>query len=124
MTDIDAPFYDTHLRDHPTTLTGSVTPGVNVDPIDVSAGLQMAATIGYSDWQAQMVAEHALLRWKRGEETSGQRLWLSEYPNDLTSWTMILAAAQAGATNPSDWDEQREDEANRRLDQDTAGAPL
>ncbi|ROR75996.1 hypothetical protein SAMN06295974_3858 [Plantibacter flavus] len=67
--------------------------GVNVDPVNVNAGLRMAATLGYSDSQAQMVAEHSLLRWKRGEEESGEKLWLSEYPRDLTSWKAILAAA-------------------------------
>ncbi|MFE6966917.1 hypothetical protein ACFVAJ_17535 [Agromyces sp. NPDC057679] len=67
--------------------------GVNVDPVDVGAGLRMAARLGYDDPAAQMVVEHSLLRWKRGEEESGERLWLSEYPRDLTSWKAILAAA-------------------------------
>ena len=78
------------------TFDGSpLTPGVNVDPVDVAAGVRAAATIGYDDGNAQMVAEHALLRHRRGEEESAQRLWLSEYPRDLTSWYVILAHACA-----------------------------
>lgn len=70
-----------------------LTPGVNVDAVDVAAGVRAAASIGYDYGKALMVAEHALLRHKRGEEESALRLWLSEYPRDLTSWYMILAHA-------------------------------
>lgn len=76
-------------------------PGRNVDLVDVPAGLKMAASLGYDDWQAQMVVEQALMRWRRGEEESGEKLWISEYPRDLTSWKAVLAAALApGQPNP------------------------
>lgn len=75
-----------------------LVPGVNVDPVDVGAGMRAAATLGYGDWQAQMVVEHALLRHKRGEEKSAMDLWLSEYPRDLTSWYAILATAVVAQT--------------------------
>lgn len=76
----------------------ALVPGVNVDPVSVGAGMKRAVELGYFDWKAQMVVEQALLRWKRGEEDSAQRLWLSEYPTDLTSWFAILAAAVATGT--------------------------
>lgn len=78
----------------------ALTPGINVDPIDVTAGLRVAATIGYDDTQARIVVLAALQRHQRGEEAGAQKLWLSEYPRDLTSWYIILAAAIAAATTP------------------------
>lgn len=75
-----------------------LTPGVNVDELDVSKGLAGAAKLGYDDSHAQIVAEAALFRHKRGEEESAQRLWLSEYPRDLTSWYAILAHAMVTLT--------------------------
>jgi hypothetical protein len=71
-------------------------PGHNVDRLDIAAGLREARLIGYDDGKALMVAEYALQRWARGEEDGAQQTWLHEYPNDLTSFTRILAAAAAG----------------------------
>lgn len=68
-------------------------PGVNVDHVDIAAGLCQAAKLGYDDAIAQMVTMYALQRHQRGEEDGAQRTWLSYYPSDLTSWYMILAAA-------------------------------
>lgn len=86
----------TATRTAPFTHHGeTLTPGVNVDVVDTGKGLRMATGIGYGDEAAQMVAEHALSRRARGEEDGAMRTWLSEYPTDLTSWYMILAAARA-----------------------------
>lgn len=74
-------------------------PGVNVDRVDVTTGLDAAKRIGYDDWRAQMVVEHCLMRHRRGEEEGAQQLWLSEYPHDLTSWLMILAHAIVAGTS-------------------------
>lgn len=73
---------------------GALTPGVNVDGIDIGAGLKAAAEkFGYGDQKAVIVVEMALQRHRRGEEESAMKLWLSEYPHDLTSWYAILAHA-------------------------------
>lgn len=81
------------------TVDGSpLKPGVNVDPVDISAGLRRAASFGYGDWKARMVVEAALCRHRRGEEESAMKLWLSEYPRDLTSWYAILASAVVSGT--------------------------
>jgi len=87
---------DARGRDH---VNGtSLTPGVNVDPVDIAAGLNQAATLGYDDATAQMVTQYALQRHARGEEEGAQRTWLGQYPRDLTSWYAILAAAVASGT--------------------------
>jgi hypothetical protein len=74
-----------------------LVPGTNVDRVDVAAGLKKAAELGYDDPMAQMVAEYALMRHRRGEEDGAERTWLSEYPHDLTSWKAILASAVTAA---------------------------
>jgi hypothetical protein len=71
------------------------TVGVNLDPIDVAAGLQQANSIGYGDGESQMVLHYALQRWARGEEEAAERMVVKAYKTDLTSWRMILAAAMA-----------------------------
>lgn len=73
----------------------ALMPGVNVDVIDVGAGLRKASDIGYDGLTDQMIVQHALMLWRRGEEASAERLWVHTYPRDLTSWYMILAAARA-----------------------------
>ena len=84
------------VRTEPFARAGEVlTPGVNVDLVDVGLGMQRAADIGYSDFKAQMVVQYALARHARGEEKGALGTWLAEYPNDLTSWYMILAHASA-----------------------------
>lgn len=69
-----------------------LTPGTNVDEVDVAAGMRLAAQFGYGDPEAQMVVEYALMRRRRGEEEGAQRTALS-HGIDLTSWYAILAAA-------------------------------
>ncbi len=78
-------------------MRNGLIPGVNVDRVNVAAGMAMAVTLGYDDAYAQMVTEYALMRHRRGEEQGAQRTWLSEYPRDLTSWEVILAYAIASA---------------------------
>lgn len=76
------------------TLSGApLEPGVNVDIVNIEAGLAVAARIGYDDPTARMVVTYALQRWQRGEEDGADRTWLSQYPTDFASWRMILAAA-------------------------------
>jgi len=75
-----------------------LVPGYNVDPVDISAGLECAVKIGYDDGIAEMVVVYALQRHQRGEEDGAERTWLAQYPRDLTSWRMILASAVAQGT--------------------------
>lgn len=77
-----------------------LTPGVNVDALDIGAGLAMAVRLGYDDDRAQMVATYALQRWARGEEQGADTTWVSYFRNDLSSWRAIVSAAQAGASTP------------------------
>ncbi|WP_284982398.1 hypothetical protein [Arthrobacter sp. efr-133-TYG-118] len=76
-------------------------PGVNVDRVDVAAGCRMAAQLGYSDFQAQMIVEYAPMRHHRGEEGGAERTWLAQFPRDLTSWRAILAHAVAKTAESS-----------------------
>jgi hypothetical protein len=69
-----------------------LTPGVNVDAIDVEAGMTRAQRFGYDSPEHQMVIEYALMRHRRGEEDGAQRTALSG-GIDLTSWYAILASA-------------------------------
>ena len=69
-----------------------LVPGVNVDKIDVKAGLNEAAKIDYDTPEDFMVVEYALMRHKRGEE-EGARKTVLNHGIDLTSWYRILAAA-------------------------------
>lgn len=73
-----------------------LTPGVNVDKVDIPAGLRLAALFGYDDPQSRMVVTYALQRHERGEEDGAQRSALSGGIG-LTSWYAIVAAAVAAA---------------------------
>lgn len=79
--------------------TGTPQPGVNVDRIDRPAGLAMLASLGYDDPRTAQVIDYALWRWGKGEEAAAQKgaIDASFYGIDLTSWYMVLAAAQAEA---------------------------
>ncbi len=76
-----------------------LTPGVNVDRIDIHAGIDELAACGYDDPHTVDVIAYALRRWARGEEEAAQRGAIDEsfHGIDLTSWTRVLAAAMAGA---------------------------
>lgn len=78
-----------------------LTPGINIDPVNIRTGLDKAAELGYGDSEAQMVVHYALQRWKRGEEAGGVMTWRSYYPRDFTSWLVIIAAAITAEQNPA-----------------------
>lgn len=71
--------------------------GVNVDLVDIGAGMKMAARLGYDDAESQMVVEYALTRHSRGEEDGAERSALSG-GIDFTSWRAALAAGVAAAS--------------------------
>ena len=76
-----------------------LTPGFNVDRVDVAAGLRELAACGWSTATAEtrMVIEYALKRWARGEEAAALRGAIDRnfHGIDLTSWLRVLAAARA-----------------------------
>ena len=72
-------------------------PGVNVDKVDLDAGMTKAIELGYTSGQDRMVVEYALMRHQRGEEDGAQRTFLSYFPHDMTSWRVILATAVVAA---------------------------
>jgi hypothetical protein len=80
--------------------THRLTPGWNVDRIDVAAGMRELQSF-WPDVPATtfMVIEHALMRWARGEEAAAVRGAIDGdfHGIDLTSWLRVLAAAQAAA---------------------------
>ena len=82
-------------------MRASLTPGVNVDLIDVAAGMRELVACGYptSEIERHYVIQHALMRWARGEEESAQRgaIDKSFHGIDLTSWIRVLCAARAAA---------------------------
>jgi hypothetical protein len=77
-----------------------LTPGHNVDRVDIAAGLALATQFGSGDPESQTVVEYALMRWRRGEEEGAQRTVLSG-GIDLTSWYAVVAAATAAPLQPS-----------------------
>lgn len=77
---------------------GRLVPGINVDPVDMDAGLDAAVELGFESAEDEMVTEYALARWARGEEEGAERTWLYYHPHDMTAWRMILAAAVARGT--------------------------
>lgn len=74
-----------------------LAPGVNVDRLDIAAGMTKAAELGYTRPTDRMITEYALQRHRRGEEEGAKRTWLGYYPRDLTSFTIILAHAITSA---------------------------
>lgn len=79
--------------------------GVNVDKLDIAAGLRELEAIGWpaSEGHAETrcVIEYALQRWARGEEEAAQRGAIDKgfHGIPLTCWVRVLAAAMAGAQN-------------------------
>lgn len=73
--------------------------GVNVDRLDIEAGIRELAECGYSEPKTKMIIEYALARWMRGEEDAAQRGAIDEcfHGIPMTCWLRVLAAAKAGA---------------------------
>lgn len=73
--------------------------GVNVDRIDIDAGIRELKACGYTDERTIMVIDFALARWARGEEEQAQRGAIDKnfYGISLTCWIRVLAAARASA---------------------------
>ncbi len=72
-----------------------LAPGVNVDKLDIGAGLREAAAMGFDDETSQMVAQYALQRWARGEEEGAIKTARIDGGIDLTSFYRMVAAAAA-----------------------------
>lgn len=75
-------------------------PGVNVDRIDVAAGLrELSAFWPDAPMETRMVIEYALERWRRGEEADAERGAIDRnfHGLDFGSWRRVLAAARAAA---------------------------
>ena len=75
-----------------------LAPGLNVDRIDVAAGLRELVACGYDDSiKTRMVIEYALQRWARGEEEAAQKAAIDRtfHGIDLTSWCRVLAVSKA-----------------------------
>lgn len=86
--------------DRPLFVNGArMTPGYNVDKLDIVAGLRELEACGYDDEHTRMVIQYALQRHARGEEAAAQRGAIDKnfHGVNLTSWNRILAAAMAGA---------------------------
>lgn len=76
-----------------------LTPGFNVDRIDVAAGMRELSKCGYDEPHTLMVIEHALMRWARGEEEAAAKMAIDHtfHGIDLTSWLRVMGAARAAA---------------------------
>ena len=76
-----------------------LVPGVNVDRVDVAAGLRKLSELGWSREQepnAHQEVEYNLMRWARGEEAAADHSMSRSLSGlDYTSWRVILAAAIA-----------------------------
>lgn len=83
------------------TIDGApLTPGVNVDPVDVSAGLERAKALGYDTWEHLVEVGYNLRRWRRGEEAEADRSMSRSLSGvSYNDWRVILAAAIAGGKN-------------------------
>lgn len=77
-----------------------LVPGVNVDKIDVAAGLKELTLCGYQEPKTHMVIEYALQRWARGEEQAAERGAVDQsfHGVDFGSWRRVLAAAIAASS--------------------------
>lgn len=82
----------------PRTIDGKpLTPGVNVDAVDIEAGIAMARQHGWiTNGNDLMLVDYALRRHARGEETGAEKTWMGHFgSHSLTGWRMVLAAALA-----------------------------
>lgn len=81
------------------TYGSALIPGVNVDPVDIDAGLKQLHDLGYNGQIAEMTVTYALQRWQRGEEAGAERT-INGYANIITytDWRVVLASAIAAGT--------------------------
>ena len=83
--------------------TGLV-PGVNVDRLDINAGMRELSACGWpaneANVETRVVIHYSLCRWARGEEEAAQRGAIDKafHGIPITCWLRVLAAAMAGAT--------------------------
>lgn len=72
-----------------------LTPGVNVDPVSISAGLRMAGANGFvSSAEDRMVVVYALQRWARGEEDGAWDTWRSHFGDrDYAPYLRVISHA-------------------------------
>lgn len=77
----------------------NLSPGHNVDRVDIVSGLRELHECGVPDPKTACVIEYALVRWARGEEKEAQKMALDQtfHGVDLICWTRVLAAARAAA---------------------------
>jgi hypothetical protein len=82
-------------------MRNELIPGLNVDRLDIAAGMRELAACGYpaTETERHMVIQYALQRWARGEEEAAQRGAIDQsfHGIDLTSWLRVLSAAMAAA---------------------------
>lgn len=83
---------------------GPKVPGMNLDHIDVDAGLALLRAFGYDEPRTMMVINHALLLWRRGEEAQAEKNAINRkfYGVDFTTWRAVLAAAIAEGTRKAE----------------------
>lgn len=73
-----------------------LTPGVNVDAMDIAAGLARMRVLGYEHPNHAMEVEYNLMRWARGEEEEADRSMSKSLSGvRYTDWRVILAVAIA-----------------------------
>lgn len=76
-----------------------LTPGVNVDAVDIAAGLGKMLELGYRDGRHHMEVRYNLMRWARGEEGGADHSMATSLSGvTYTDWRVILAAAVAAGT--------------------------
>lgn len=71
-------------------------PGINLDKIDIKAGVRMLADLGYNSPNETILAEYCLSRLAKGEEDLAEMTAI-HMGIDLTSWRMGLATAMSAA---------------------------
>lgn len=75
-----------------------LTPGHNVDHVDVDAGMRQAQTFGYDNTEHIMEIQYNLQRWARGEEEQADHSMARSLSGvSYTDWRAILAMAIATA---------------------------
>jgi hypothetical protein len=76
-------------------MRAGLVPNVNVDVVNVDAGLRELASCGYDDPRTIMVIEYALVRWGKGEEEAARKGAIDGnfYGISLTCWYRVIAAA-------------------------------